>query len=543
MEGQLTKSWRNCFQSESFFLLFVQPHHLDLIRLKETRHKHLECVKENCEDEENEKIAESYLSFLETFSGEFERSLTSCDVYSLYFGLFIGISSSLPFLLFLNSTPSSLIQTLLCKSFWIFHFFLSLFLFSAHFLSCLLINSSSLCVTTNHSKVIYSIVSSSLWISLFFHKFETVSIKNTLMQIGTFETASILLSMISFFSSSLVEEEHILTHFLCFTFFFLMIVREWCSSNSSAHKMIVTRNCLGIVVCGRVLRGWNSSGDKWSSAFDTADWLSENKLFSEFAFVVTLFSLVFLFVRKNRKNIFSLLLFGVSIFLIFLFKLELSNMDLNLVAQIAYLSIFVGLISYSLNGKVSALPLVTLWLLLIHRQQNSMAILLMFLQIELYLKLSKLTKLTILPSIIHMDMMGKAAFFSLGNSNSLATIDFNSSYTATRGLSPSFLALSTFFCLYSAPILFFVGFLEYLSFSIQSLKKQGTSQNLVMEATSFSTFLRLLSLTFFSFTVIMMREHLFIWTVFSPKYLYEISASVFLLLKILILIIFSIFNY
>jgi ethanolaminephosphotransferase len=49
--------------------------------------------------------------------------------------------------------------------------------------------------------------------------------------------------------------------------------------------------------------------------------------------------------------------------------------------------------------------------------------------------------------------------------------------------------------------------------------------------------LRALSVTIFSVIITMMRHHLFIWTVFSPKYFYEVFHTLFDVFQVILLII------
>ena len=105
-----------------------------------------------------------------------------------------------------------------------------------------------------------------------------------------------------------------------------------------------------------------------------------------------------------------------------------------------------------------------------------------------------------------ISLVARASFFYLGNSNSLSTIDVTAGYTGLTGYSSLpvvvLLAVHTF----SGPLLTYAFFTE---------RREDT----VLAETAFfaSTWL---DLVVFSALCILMRFHLFVWTVFSPKLLY-----------------------
>ena len=121
-------------------------------------------------------------------------------------------------------------------------------------------------------------------------------------------------------------------------------------------------------------------------------------------------------------------------------------------------------------------------------------------------------------------------FFFQGNSNSLASIDVGVAYTGLSSFNPvivgSLLAVSTF----TGPLLWSICLLERLLYS-------KAKERYCISQISSLIFFRGLQITFYLTEVTLQRQHLFIWSVFSPKLLYLAMAvlviNVFYTLSIL----------
>eukprot|EP00094_Tigriopus_californicus_P011836 TCALIF_11432-PA protein Name:"Similar to las21 GPI ethanolamine phosphate transferase 2 (Schizosaccharomyces pombe (strain 972 / ATCC 24843))" AED:0.83 eAED:0.83 QI:0/0/0/0.5/1/1/2/0/115 len=100
----------------------------------------------------------------------------------------------------------------------------------------------------------------------------------------------------------------------------------------------------------------------------------------------------------------------------------------------------------------------------------------------------------------------------VGNSNSLATIDVGSGYTGLSEFHPVLVSALIGLTTYSAPIL---ALLAYFSDYPKTL---SSTMSLML-------FLRTVELGFFEALLTVERYHLFVWTVFSPKLLYEATLS------------------
>lgn len=106
-----------------------------------------------------------------------------------------------------------------------------------------------------------------------------------------------------------------------------------------------------------------------------------------------------------------------------------------------------------------------------------------------------------------------ASFFTFGGTNSIATIDLSNAYNGVSGYNVLAVGILTFASNWAGPIwwAFAVGQL----FSTAQLRAQGYEFLL----TAMATFACVHTLAVMV-ACLVLREHLFIWTVFSPKYLY-----------------------
>ncbi|EXJ72454.1 uncharacterized protein A1O5_04958 [Cladophialophora psammophila CBS 110553] len=106
-----------------------------------------------------------------------------------------------------------------------------------------------------------------------------------------------------------------------------------------------------------------------------------------------------------------------------------------------------------------------------------------------------------------------ASFFTFGSTNSIATIDLSNAYNGISGYNVAAVGMLTFISNWAGPI--------WWSFAICQLfsslhLKSGTYSFLF---TALATFACIHTLSVMVACMVL-REHLFIWTVFSPKYLY-----------------------
>lgn len=125
--------------------------------------------------------------------------------------------------------------------------------------------------------------------------------------------------------------------------------------------------------------------------------------------------------------------------------------------------------------------------------------------------------------------LGKCFFFYQGNSNSLATIDLNAGYIGLDHfeLLPVmfFLTINT----YNGPILAFLLLIYNELDAIETKpeptkrgeKQQCEKQANIPEIVILMSILVTLPFIVYCFVTVTFRHHIFVWTVFSPKLIYE----------------------
>ncbi|KAG6975985.1 hypothetical protein JG688_00001828 [Phytophthora aleatoria] len=143
-------------------------------------------------------------------------------------------------------------------------------------------------------------------------------------------------------------------------------------------------------------------------------------------------------------------------------------------------------------------------------------------------------------SALLMFMRGDA-FFALGNSHLVTTIDISQSYHGLSSYSQSLVGALTFVSVFSGPLVYFVNLFQWLDATsvtpLTSLTGPSTQSFSNTRRTACLTIFTYQTLRFAVYTVVVyfMRFHLFIWSVFAPKMLYEFAhLAVSLVLVVLL---------
>ncbi|KAE9613325.1 hypothetical protein Lalb_Chr05g0216281 [Lupinus albus] len=128
--------------------------------------------------------------------------------------------------------------------------------------------------------------------------------------------------------------------------------------------------------------------------------------------------------------------------------------------------------------------------------------------------------------------LGMAGHFAMGNSNTLATIDVAGAFIGISSQSNFLSGLLMFIITYASPMLFFLSMVLYISLKVTDcllFTKDESSGEFLKPLLGFPCLVPLsinsVLLTAFTIVLLLMRNHLFIWSVFSPKYLYVCTAT------------------
>lgn len=404
----------------------------------------------------------------------------------------------------------------------------------------------------------------------------------------TFVLAIIFVLVLSMFSSSLVEEEHYMWHFFTSTFYFVLL-RQTSKSLKAGNmqKIFIQVFCIILVlISGRIVRGWHSGGVNWAHLPDISKWLEQSgndyvKPLQIVAWLVIMsLSLYALTLSRSRKYI--LVVFGFAflipglIVLLHIFKYQ--DTDATSMAQKIYC--ILGLLTIGtafvlpwlmpvLDPKLSSgneiglskkvevdsrrkflvvelsnfmylvgVAYTLFWCVLqlvLQQPINAMPVSLLLVQIMATACYSSHTsrQLKQWVEVVALYCLGMAGHFSLGNTNTLATIDVAGAFIGMSSHSMLLSGILMFMITYASPMLALLSMIVY-----SSIKDTGALASVhhaeigdFLKATiSFPCLvpLGLNSVIMVSYTIVLllMRNHLFVWSVFSPKYVYACATTV-----------------
>ncbi|KAK4566843.1 hypothetical protein RGQ29_002914 [Quercus rubra] len=359
----------------------------------------------------------------------------------------------------------------------------------------------------------------------------------------TFVLGVILILVVSMGSSSMVEEEHYIWHFVTSTLNMLLLRKMMQSLLVEAsrslfrlykgNKKIAFQMCsiFVLIISGRTLRGWHQGGVNWTYLPDISKWLEK----AGSNHVKSIQPVSGLLMRKISLVVgFSFLMFGLLV-LQHIQKYQnnifvSSNYNATLLLQI----IFAGL-GIATIGNFVAYP----WLipicaylfcwcllqLLLQQPINALPMLLLFVQIlaSLIYASNGGVHHKQWVEIATLYYLGMAGHFVLGNSNTLATIDVAGAFIGMSSYSTLLSGILMFIITYASPSFFLLSIVMYISVDTSYLviPQKADSEHLLKNMLAFPCLVPLgvnsIILTAYTIVLLLMRNHLFVWSVFSPK--------------------------
>jgi ethanolaminephosphotransferase len=173
-------------------------------------------------------------------------------------------------------------------------------------------------------------------------------------------------------------------------------------------------------------------------------------------------------------------------------------------------------LTLSLASSYTIHYLITLFLITQSRASNVPLFLLFFLQLRLLNELNSRGIGTTTTSILFQYL----SFFAFGGTNAISSVDLSSAYNGVSGFNVLAVGLLTFVSNWAGPVFWTSG----MTILLRNVKENMGSHvlrghiALLTVFTSFSVLAVMVACT-------VLRTHLFIWTVFSPKYLYSMAWS------------------
>ncbi|KAJ2884563.1 major facilitator super transporter protein [Coemansia asiatica] len=125
-------------------------------------------------------------------------------------------------------------------------------------------------------------------------------------------------------------------------------------------------------------------------------------------------------------------------------------------------------------------------------------------------------------ALVHLCLV-HASFFALGNSNSLASLDISNAYAGVSRYNEGLVGALLFIGNWAGPLWWAAA--GFVAFALTS-RESGTGDRQLRQLVEWLVAAHLwqaLTLLMLSIVVTTMRTHLFIWSVFSPRYLYQIA--------------------
>ncbi|KAI3462125.1 hypothetical protein Pfo_018788 [Paulownia fortunei] len=415
-----------------------------------------------------------------------------------------------------------------------------------------------------------------------------------------FIVAVIFILIISMGSSSMVEEEQYIWHFMTSSLY-LVLLRKTIQSITNGSALTLTleqkirsshslHSIIAVLICGRILRGWHQGGVNWSYLPDISKLLEQAgtvhvkslHLLSVVLVILCLAALLALRLKIRLAILLMLIyLFPVLMILKQILKYQDGTFTSSSIDTTTMIQIIYALIGTSTVGILVAAP----WLMPLQNPKTSRdafnlssdvlqesqyelllggfrdsiyvigwcymyswCLLQMLLQQPINSMPTSLLLVQILASIRYFSeggqhlkqwvkvaalyYVGMAGHFGLGNTNTLATIDVAGAFIGISSHSTIISGILMFIITYASLMLALLSML--MDVSMKDVSAVANSQDVDFGHLLKMTLgypclvpLGLNSILLLAYTIVLllMRNHLFVWSVFSPKYLYVCATT------------------
>ncbi|XP_011140868.1 GPI ethanolamine phosphate transferase 2 [Harpegnathos saltator] len=383
--------------------------------------------------------------------------------------------------------------------------------------------------------------------------------KMRMFQIGT------LLHIVSFSGSSFIEEEHQTWYFFWGSTVACLLYRcsgkwfayhRYCSDSSHQFHVLCIKLLL-LLIGHRILRKLNSTGDKYAHLPDIASWLKEDN--SRVGMTLLLLTaLIFLiwiaYDCENKEYKWQSLILN-TVIAVCIYLRHVANDAVGKIPSyfsssgIYEVQTFWGItalflvscayrvrlmIKYNRKRFTSTMLffMINTWVMISAMLHQPYNVILLPMQIvasstiDTVLKENNLLDLSV---FVHY-WLGNVFYFYQGNSNSLASIDVAAGYVGLRSYMPFITGAYLIVNTYSAPVLAYFLLIYYRQLN------ETHSDTVVRTSKTYITW-RLFTMTVYTIIITIQRHHLFIWSVFSPKLLYESMYSVIMCCSTLLVLV------
>ncbi|XP_077777678.1 GPI ethanolamine phosphate transferase 2, catalytic subunit isoform X1 [Podarcis muralis] len=315
-------------------------------------------------------------------------------------------------------------------------------------------------------------------------------------------------------------------------------------STRGSEKWMALATPWVVLVCCRLLRSLNQTGVQWAHKPDFGHWLTSSEHKAELSLVASV-SLVMIFILVQRRcSLVSKIAMALGLLGVYSYRAAIGNVEFPWqrdskdiskgIIEARFVYVFVlGIVFTGTKDLLKSQVLSTdaktkfigLWeiysglvlLAALLLRPHNLPVLVFCLLIQ-----AMMTKYVWKPlefdaaqvTIMHY-WFGQAFFFFQGNSNSIASVDVSAGFVGLDNYVEIPAIFLTGFATYSGPLLWAIHLLCYLSSDV-SRNPSAMGHGCFCYA-----LLRSIPVAVYIVLVTGLRYHLFIWSVFSPKLLYE----------------------
>lgn len=299
-----------------------------------------------------------------------------------------------------------------------------------------------------------------------------------------------------------------------------------------------------ILICCRLLRSLNQTGVQWAHRPDFGHWLTSSEHKSELS-VLAAISLVMIFVLVQRRcSLVSKIAMALGLLGVYSYRAAIGNVifpwqhdskDISKgITEARFVYVFVlgivftgtkdllksQVISADSSVKSTGLwevysGLVLLSALLFRPHNLPVLVFCLLIQTMMTKYIWRPLKFDAAQITIMHYWFGQAFFYFQGNSNGIATVDVSAGFVGLESYVEIPAIFLTAFATYAGPLLWAIHLLCYLSSEV-SRNSAAVGHGCFCYA-----LMRSIPVAIYIVLVTGLRYHLFIWSVFSPKLLYE----------------------
>ncbi|KAH8149958.1 uncharacterized protein LAJ45_06111 [Morchella importuna] len=355
---------------------------------------------------------------------------------------------------------------------------------------------------------------------------------------------STLLYGVMMFASSYVEEEHHFWYWVASGWFVCIFVK--------GHKKIGALPSLAILTLLRVARRWNQTGQKHAGSSDISkDFLQRYPSILWFLVIVA-YLVIFLrlsnrtFRRAGREVafVFAFVVMASALAFKFAFAAQdtpelipwdlvpvaewLEDIPLVNLARSTFGAILVGIlytISFeipksvpynnptSLNSAVVFMDFIIAFLV----TQTRLVNIPLFLLLQLVAWLLGTMRLSATEITISTMILSHFSFFAFGGANAISSVDLSNAYNGVSGYNVVIVAILTLVSNWIGPIYWSCYGIILLT------RRRVLDKSAYLRHTIILSSFYCITVAFVMVACTVLRTHLFIWTVFSPKFLYSMA--------------------